>query len=262
MKAGRPHKNIYNCMRFQRMYYWVSRFSQLNDYQIAKRMYERDINASSSLDTLKGFIHHIKSGRIAKTKPYYIWLLAKALLKEYPDENRNWKVTEEFKEILNILCCKLHAVASDDKGFEFRGWKYYQEIFEITAGINDYFDTAGKIYSSLTKDWILDTEDIAIDIAELLGFVDIEEVTTVVREVLEYFRKKGIKLSSIIHSQTQLFFRTRPEFNFNPDYNDLEEDRIYAKKVGIAVGILANYIIICNEAVDLVEARDQLYSPP
>lgn len=257
MKAGRPHKNIYDCMRFQRMYCWVSRFSQLNDYQIAKRMYDRDVNGSSSLDTLKGFIHHIKNGRIAKTKPYYIWLLAKALLKEdLRKKGGKWDFTNEFVEILNILCTKLHAVISDDKGFELRGWKYHLEIFEITAGINDYFDTAGKIYSSLTKDWILDIEDIVIDIAELLGSADIEEVTTVVREVLEYFRKNGIKLSSIIHSQTQLFFRTRPEFKFNPDYNDLEEDRIYAKKVGIAVGILTNYIIICNEAVDFVEARE------
>lgn len=245
------------------MYEWASRFSQLNDYQIAKRMYDRDISGSRSLDTFKGFIHHIKSGRIAKTKPYYIWLLAKALLKEdLQEKGGEWDFTAEFLEILNILCTKLHAVVSDDKEFEFRGWKYYQEIFEITAGINDYFDTAGKIYSSLTKDWILDAEDISIDIAELLGFADIEEVTTVVREVLEYFRKNGIKLSSIIYSQAQLFFRTRPEIHFNPDYIDLEEDRIYAKKVGIAVGILANYIIICNEAVDLVEERDQLYSPP
>jgi hypothetical protein len=253
MKAGRPHKNIYDCMRFQRMYEWVSRFSQLNDYQIAKRMYERDINASSSLDTLKGFIHHIKNGRIAKTKPYYIWLLAKSLLKEYPDENRNWKVTEEFKEILNILCCKLHAVASDDfvvtgsnepDSLVLIGWTYHQEISLISAKPLEMPTFARKIFSTLTNDWTLNTADIAVDVAELLDSTDIKTVTNAVKRVVEDFKKSGIGSSTIFRAKHTLFYEIKnpQEFDYDYQYISLLHD-LHDDSVSIAVSCIINYVI-------------------
>lgn len=233
------------------MYEWASGFSRLNDYQIAKRMFLRDARGKTSLDTLKGFIHHIKSGRIAKTKPYYIWLLAKSLLKEYPDENRNWKVTEEFKEILNILCCKLHAVASNDfvvtgsnepDSLVLRGWTYHQEISLISAKPLEMHTFARKIFSTLTNDWILNTADMAIDVAELLDSTDIKTVTNTVRRVVGDFKKSGIRSSTIFRAKDTLFYEIKNPQEVDYD-NILHLHNLHDDSVSIAVSCIINYVI-------------------
>lgn len=267
MKAGRHKKNIYDCLRFQRMHEWAGCFSKLNNYQIAKRMYERDDKNLRSLDAFKGLIHHIKMGNLARTQPYYIWLMARALL---TDDLRKEKgksiITPQFRWILYTLCSKLHARISEDfvctgandkDGFIFRSYNYHSDISWIDVSPLEISELFGKIFGP-DDNFTLDLVDISIDIAELLNAADgadgdkmlkwvLEDVNEDVNIVLEAINKalkdfidNGIRQTTVFRAKEVLFH----DIIGSPDINNFAAIHSrYDPFVNKAVRILINHAL-------------------
>ncbi len=170
----------------KRMYAYVSQIWKKSDFALAMKMSDFSGNSQQDVDAMKAFLSRARRGLQGNiSNPDYIWLLACALCHDKLNFIGNRVVvSSELKEILSILCGRLHAAISSDfiafgrfdpQDFTMKGFRYLS--MDYTG--NEFVWTWRGVKH-------LEAEDIAIDIAEILkiDISQIDEIAHAIRETI------------------------------------------------------------------------------
>ncbi len=174
---GRPPRNPYQALRVKHLYDCLRKLFQ-SDYRFAVELHRAFISMDrpKTLETCKVVIRNVRRRNHARLSQEYVEALARAVVHDLP---AGIGALNDDYPILRFIHAKLKAV-SEGNELHYVGWRYYQCLFSC----------ADREHPWVTTFVYTDDTDVAIDVAEALGFWP-DDVTALVQKVLQPLKARS-----------------------------------------------------------------------
>jgi hypothetical protein len=171
---GRPPRNPYQALRVKHLYDCLrKRFD--SDYRFAVELHRAFVSMDQpkTLETCKVVVRNLRRQNQATLSEEYLEALARAA-----DPGLPAGALRDDEPLLRFMRTKLRAVR-DDGETRYLGWRYYEYL--LTRPNEEFPWITAYLY--------VDDTDVAIDVAEVLGFPP-DEVAEVEEKVVQRLEKK------------------------------------------------------------------------